>query len=1128
MKGDFTRNTFNPKKHYRGVLMQQGRVQLDADWNENLDILLNRIETETIDVIGVCGVPIHDAGFGILTTMTPALTSGDFGLSKGRAYVDGILVENDADVAFSQQPFVLPKPSPKITASGVYLLYLDVWQRHITALDDKEIREVALGGPDTATRVQTIWQAKVSRLGNVGQNFNCSDDINPWPTASTGKLAARTHPESVPADPCDVAPGGGYKRLENQLYRVEIHKGSGATGGPTFKWSRDNGSVVVAVSEFNVDGSSDKVKVTSLGRDSVLGLHELDWVEVLDDARELAGEPGTIAQIDKIDPEQLVITLSLPATGFDINGHPKLRRWDTRPEQTNAEFAVAVPLSNDGYLSLEGGVEVKFQTGTFRTGDYWLIPARTIPGKFGDIEWPLESGNPAFRETFGNVHHYCKLALLTATGGGSTAISVSLLEDCRRRFPPLTELPSGGKCCCTVSVGPEGDYPTLQEAVDARPEDFKGVWHICLMPGEHRLESAVEINDMNGLVISGCEWQSLIVGAPGEPIFVIKGSQMVRVEGLYAKARSSEGAFLFDDVSSLRIAHNVVVNLGEDLSEQEIAKLEKANKAGFASQVSRFGPVVVLRDGDEVEILDNIFRGQPVIKARADQIKILRNTLYGSVQIFPGSDDVTIEDNRILKSLGAGIQLGGLSKADAKELYSEGRKAIYEKRYAKYEAESSPVAAAGAGSGVMTEAGDTSGANMNTSVLMMKVDSVNSRYAGGISRDLFFTTRLVRISNNLIGGCRGSGIITTNNIDDLQDFGNLEDVTITGNRIIRCALKPDLKFGQIFIGGGIVLTGVFDLAIESNLIAENGRSLPACGIFILDGGDISITDNVVAENGVAFSDQLKDETGAADLQFFQAGIAALGVLGNNLNLFDFANSKKDALVGIPALRVDGNEVTSPEGHALMVMALGTTSVHGNLFTTRESRNQPPILGAAISNYLNLGACVAILDYGISSIIMDYLNLVNTRVNTEMNAASAENPLAFLPDGRILFNDNQVLFKTARELGDVAGAVAIKQNVEIGPFSVLMLSFDDISMTGNQLLASTPPYLTKKAYLKFINAMAIGVTLRATGNFFNEGMFSALVSYFSYGMLNLAVGNEAVHYLFPLGAKTKVESNVTWI
>jgi hypothetical protein len=189
----------------------------------------------------------------------------------------------------------------------------------------------------------------------------------------------------------------------------------------------------------------------------------------------------------------------------------------------------------------------------------------------------------------------------------------------------------------------------------------------------------------------------------------------------------------------------------------------------------------------------------------------------------------------------------------------------------------------------------------------------------------------------------------------LQDFGNLEDVTISGNRIIRCAQKPDLKFGQVFTGGGIVLTGVFDLTIESNLIVENGKSLPACGIFILDGGDISITDNVVAENGLLFPDELAKELGVDDVQFFQAGIAALGVLGNNLNLLDFANSRKNALEGSPALRVEGNEVTSPEGHALMVMSLGTTSIHGNLFTTRESRKQPPVLGADIAAYLNMGA-----------------------------------------------------------------------------------------------------------------------------------------------------------------------------
>ena len=46
MKGDFSRQTADPKKHYSGVLMQQGRVQLDADWNEQLAISQHRVQTE--------------------------------------------------------------------------------------------------------------------------------------------------------------------------------------------------------------------------------------------------------------------------------------------------------------------------------------------------------------------------------------------------------------------------------------------------------------------------------------------------------------------------------------------------------------------------------------------------------------------------------------------------------------------------------------------------------------------------------------------------------------------------------------------------------------------------------------------------------------------------------------------------------------------------------------------------------------------------------------------------------------------------------------------------------------------------------------------------------------------------
>src|SRR5947199_3189741 len=97
MKGDFSRRTFDPRKRYRGVLMQQGRVQLDADWNEQLEIQQHRTETESLDVIGACGVPKGTDGFR-LEPLTPEGIGHptDLAISSGRIYVDGLLCELEA------------------------------------------------------------------------------------------------------------------------------------------------------------------------------------------------------------------------------------------------------------------------------------------------------------------------------------------------------------------------------------------------------------------------------------------------------------------------------------------------------------------------------------------------------------------------------------------------------------------------------------------------------------------------------------------------------------------------------------------------------------------------------------------------------------------------------------------------------------------------------------------------------------------------------------------------------------------------------------------------------------------------------------------------------------------------
>src|SRR6266849_7062871 len=97
MKADLTRNTFAPLKQFTRVLMQQGRVQLDSDWNEQAAILLRYMRVLAADLIGPQGGPKDNYGFGLSALPgTPPVTT-NFQIGRGRYYADGILCEADSE-----------------------------------------------------------------------------------------------------------------------------------------------------------------------------------------------------------------------------------------------------------------------------------------------------------------------------------------------------------------------------------------------------------------------------------------------------------------------------------------------------------------------------------------------------------------------------------------------------------------------------------------------------------------------------------------------------------------------------------------------------------------------------------------------------------------------------------------------------------------------------------------------------------------------------------------------------------------------------------------------------------------------------------------------------------------------
>ncbi len=453
MKGDFSRSTFKRSKHYSGVRMQQGRVQMDADWNEQADIFTHLSQTAARDIIGYSGAPEAHPGFGVTATAD----GSDVTIAAGRYYVDGMLCENEADVQYSGQPDY-PNPtairdilSNARTATG--LLYLDVWKRHVTALDDSSIREVALGGPDTSTRLKTVWQVRVLPVVNQSLAYQygeleeeadelvgCGVADADWrllTTEPTRALTARVQPVPPSTNACDILPRGGYQRLENQLYRVEVHAG-GDLGTATFKWSRENGSVVTSWLGQDINN----LRVASTGRDATLGFSADDWVELTDDTRELLGIPGQFVQIAKVQGDVLVI---IQPSGTPVNlaqfpANPKIRRWDQ--PGAKGELSVAVPAGNDGFVPLEGGIEVKFSGAGFRTGDHWLIPARTVSAatQIGGIEWPSTLNGPMAQSPLGIRRSRSRLAIVTM----DAARRIQVGTDCRHLFPALTTIPFAG------------------------------------------------------------------------------------------------------------------------------------------------------------------------------------------------------------------------------------------------------------------------------------------------------------------------------------------------------------------------------------------------------------------------------------------------------------------------------------------------------------------------------------------------------------------------------------------------------------------------------------------------------------------------------------------------------------
>lgn len=424
---------------------------------------------------------------------SPLRTGREAWIESGLFYVDGIACELRTPLPVAAQPD-LPGVAPPDLDSGDHLVYLDVWERYLSAAEAPAIAEPALAGADTTGRVVTVRQVRIGSKAELAERRHCADGrlrmraaLTPGapaqdnrlvrielhhggalagsePTLADSHLIVHSHLdqgalvlETWQRHMADWRPGQPLELFHGEQRVAAVLLDSDAASRTLYlahlphevrhwrvrtlasvKWARDNGSLCYAVDA--IDGA---VVTLAYHEQGPAPLQLDDLVELSNDALVLRGLPGVLCTVvsssigaDGLTQLELLAEDGvLPAAPGIAGAGALLRRWDRNgPADPVSQLA---PCAQS--LIVADRIEIGFQgDGVGRSGDYWTVTLRDGSMRLGGAECDDQSDWMASR---GVRHHYAELALLHCDD------AQPWVEDLRRSLSPLGDQAphSGGK-----------------------------------------------------------------------------------------------------------------------------------------------------------------------------------------------------------------------------------------------------------------------------------------------------------------------------------------------------------------------------------------------------------------------------------------------------------------------------------------------------------------------------------------------------------------------------------------------------------------------------------------------------------------------------------------------------------
>jgi hypothetical protein len=324
----------------------------------------------------------------------------------GKMFVGGLPCVQISDQLYSEQADPNdPLLAPPQTGQRTDTVYLDVWTDAVTYIEDPAIRELALGGPDTSTRLKIRQRVRVNQGGGI-------------PTGDGRGLGT-------------LATAGTYTGTANRFYRVEID-GAGDIGTATFQWSDDNASTLARVIEPIPPGSTRVVveDASAFQQDDRILIRK----EFGSERHIIASVFSNVITLQQQTGDQLAL---MPAardpsfTTFALADHPMVQRWNDYgvpipPDPSDPTISAAIPLND--------GVQLRFGGRAMVVSDYWNFRTRFLAGdEAAGIGGDARIEPLSFQSPKGVIHHYAALATFVRDATATEPQKIGVITDRRQR-----------------------------------------------------------------------------------------------------------------------------------------------------------------------------------------------------------------------------------------------------------------------------------------------------------------------------------------------------------------------------------------------------------------------------------------------------------------------------------------------------------------------------------------------------------------------------------------------------------------------------------------------------------------------------------------------------------------------